>query len=90
MPIPEPTRQLVAKLKQTALLFDAVATQVKTDKAYSLANNAANTIWQAINRIEDLAQAIEDMAPTFHREPSDEQTDDARDNYARDFLNERD
>jgi hypothetical protein len=55
MPIPEPTRQLVAKLKQTALLLDAVATQAKSDKAFAAANDAANTIWIA----------IEDMAPTF-------------------------
>jgi len=71
MPIPEPTRDLVKRLKKTALLLDAVAAQTTNQKTYTAANDAANTIWIAIGRIEDLATTIEDMAPTFHREPTD-------------------
>ena len=74
MPIPEQTRALVIRLKRAAVLLDAVAVHAKSDRAFQAANDAANTIWTAINRIEDLATAIEDMAPTFHREPTDADT----------------
>ena len=69
MPIPEPTRELVVRLKRAAVLMDAVAVQTKSDRTYEVANDAANSIWMAINRIEELATAIEDMAPTFDRKP---------------------
>jgi hypothetical protein len=69
MPIPEPTRDLVVRMKRTALLLDAVASQAKSERAYAAANDAANCIWLAIHRIEDLAQVIEDMAHPFRDEP---------------------
>jgi hypothetical protein len=67
--IPEPTHDLLVRLRRTAVLLDAVAVQAKSDRAYQAANDAANTIWLAIHRIENLAAVVEDMAPTFHREP---------------------
>ena len=71
MPIPEATRKLVIKLRRAATLLDAVAMQTKTDRSYVAAAESANAIWLAIQRIEDMATAIEDMAPTFAREPDD-------------------
>ena len=86
MPIPEPTRELVIRLRRAAVLLDAVAAVAKSDKAYKAANDAANTIWLAVHRIEDLAMAVEDLVPTI--DTALEAIDDATDAIARD-MNER-
>jgi hypothetical protein len=71
MTLPEPTHDLLRKLRRTAVFLDTVAAHAKTDRAYDAAHDAANTIWVAIHRIEDLAGIVEDMAPTFDREPDE-------------------
>jgi len=71
MTLPEPTYELLQRLKRAALLLDALAAQAKGDRAFRAANDAANTVWCAMRRIEDLAGVVEDMAPAFDREPHD-------------------
>ena len=63
MTLPEPTQALLERLRRAAVLFDTVAACAKTDRAYDAAHDAANTIWCAIHRIEELATALEDLAP---------------------------
>ena len=66
MTLPEPTQELLQRLRRAGLLLDAVAASAKTDRAFRAAHDAANTIWIAIARIEQLAGALEDIAPPEH------------------------
>lgn len=86
MPIPEPTRELVRRLKRAAVLLDSVAAVAKSDKAYTAANDAANVIWLAIDRIENLASALDDMVPSIDR--AIDAIDTAIDAAARDMNNQ--
>jgi len=63
MTLPEPTQELLTKLRRAAVLLDAVAADAKTDRIYAVAHDCANAIWVAIQRIDELATALEDLAP---------------------------
>jgi hypothetical protein len=54
MPIPEPTRQLLTELRTVARRLDAQYWDIE-----------ALVVRQAIQRLEDLATIVEEMAPGF-------------------------
>ena len=60
--LPEPTAALLKRLRYTAVLLETVAEHAKTERAYNAARLGAKTIWQAMDRIEDFAGLIEDLA----------------------------
>ena len=76
--LPEPTRQLLKRLRYTALLLEGVADHAKTERAYIAAKASAQTIYLAMDRIEDMAGILEDIAPKVTDEPRSRRLDGIR------------
>ena len=63
MTLPEPTQELLKRLKHVAVLLETVAERAKTERAYATSKASAKTVWLAMDRIEDLAGMLEEIAP---------------------------
>ena len=62
--LPEPTRVLLVQMRFVARTFDRVTARLDgRHDAADIARLSARTVWQAINRIEDLARLVEELAP---------------------------
>ena len=61
--LPEPTRRLLGRLKYAARGLDRVAGRTESRRAHETAAMWADDIWRAIDRLEDLAAAVEELAP---------------------------
>jgi hypothetical protein len=65
--LPQPTAILIRRVRRTAQYLDALAARIdaRDPNAYAVARAHANTCWQAVGRLEDLAELVDELAPPF-------------------------
>ena len=61
--LPEPTALLLARLRAAATYLDNVAGNCLSDDAHATALGHAGIVWQAVDRLDDLARLVEELLP---------------------------
>lgn len=69
--LPAPTTQLLIRLQDVVELLDALAARTPPNKkAHAVARTSAQTVRLAIDRLEDFAILVEDLAPPEDGDPA--------------------
>lgn len=65
--LPPPTENLIARLQAAGRYLDHLADTAIDDMAHAVARANANTVWHAVDRLEELAELVEELAPPVVR-----------------------
>ena len=61
-PLPAPTIEMLADMRRVAKFLDRIADTALSDELHCTARAHAITLWGAIDRVDELAHLVDDLA----------------------------